>query len=107
MLWRLQRRNEMTPCPLRTSRKKKNKQAGLVNRPDHLRDKCVANYAMRLLRKIRSVLMPNGSSSIALATIVAGSGTTSTTKLCALPAPVPQESPASPQFEPPPDQKTV
>ena len=42
----------------------------------------VNDYAVRLLRSIRSALAPNGSSSKAPATIVVGSGTGASTIMC-------------------------
>jgi hypothetical protein len=52
----------------------KSNQAGLEDRPVLLATDFVNNYAVRL-RRIRSVLAPNGSSSNAPAIIVVGSGT--------------------------------
>jgi hypothetical protein len=56
-------------------------QAGLVDRPVLLATDFVNNYADCLLRRTRSVLAPNGSSSNAPAIIVVGSGTTVTMSL--------------------------
>ena len=53
----------------------KSNQAGLEDRPVLLKTDFVSNYALRLLRSIRRVLAPNGSSSNAPAIIVVGSGT--------------------------------
>ncbi len=52
----------------------KKNQAGLEDRPVLLANDFVNNYAVRL-RRMRSVLAPNGSSSNAPAIIVVGSGT--------------------------------
>jgi hypothetical protein len=53
----------------------KSNQAGLEDRPVLLATDFVNNYAVRVLRRSRSVLAPNGSSSNAPAIIVVGSGT--------------------------------
>ena len=53
----------------------KSNQAGLEDRPVLLETDFVSNYALRVLRSIRIVLAPNGSSNNAPATIVVGSGT--------------------------------
>jgi hypothetical protein len=53
----------------------KSNQAGLEDRPILLATDFLNNYAVRVLRKIRRELAPNGSSSNAPAIIVVGSGT--------------------------------
>jgi hypothetical protein len=60
---------------VRSGQAPKRNQAGLENRPVLLVTDFVSNYAVRVLRRIRSALAPKGSSSKAPAIIVVGSGT--------------------------------
>ena len=59
----------------RNQSRSKTNQAGLEDRPDWVGNDFLNDYAMRLLRKIRSVLAPNGRRSNAPAIIVVASGT--------------------------------
>jgi hypothetical protein len=53
----------------------KKKQAGRADRPVLLETDFVSNYAVRLLRSIRRILAPNGTSNAPKIIVVVGSGT--------------------------------
>ena len=77
------------------SKSKKN-QAGLADRPVLLATDFVSNYAVRVLRRRRIVLAPNGSSSNAPAIIVVGSGTSYAPTVIELISTLPLSAPSSP-----------